>query len=207
MRGSLIKKIGASAGALALSLAFAAPVLAAGTLSCAPSSGLPSTAINCTVAGAAATKAITVYETGDCTGATYGGSITGDTTTDGSGAATFSLASGFASTATYSALIDSACTNSQTYTVNTATTIAGMFSYSDMETGATTAIAQVGPWVLAVFGILLITGIAMALIKRTQRQILLEMGKTPAEIREMQRSEAAQRRAERIGKRRGRDGW
>jgi len=210
MRVLSIKKIGASAAALVASLAFAAPVFAA-TLTCTPSSGAADPTLNCSFNGDMpddASDVVDMYATADCSGSPFtdpGGLCT----TDGVGADcdNTSFEPGFTETTTYSAKTTAGtCSNSQTYTVEAGGfTLGGIFDSADMETAATTAITQVGPYVLAVFGILMIIGIAMALIKQAELKAIKAMDPN-FNLAAHRKAEAAQRRKERIP-RRGRDRW
>jgi len=53
-----------------------------------------------------------------------------------------------------------------------APTLDDIYSSSDLETAATAAVTQVGPYVLALFGILLVVGIAMALLGKAKRGVV-----------------------------------
>lgn len=53
-----------------------------------------------------------------------------------------------------------------------APTLADIYSSSDLETATSTAVTQVGPYVLALFGILLVVGIAMALLGKAKRGVV-----------------------------------
>jgi len=206
MRG-LLRKFGASVAVVA-TFAFAAPVFAAGTLTCTPSTGPSGTGVVCH-----GNSGFTIGETCDLKVDTGTGYTTVDTTTADGGGWCFKDPDEGNWMATASGTLKvtgstSGDTNTQTFTMDAPAgfTLAGIFDSGDMETAATTAITQVGPYALAVFGILMVVGIAMALLKRAQRKILLDMGKTPGEIREMQRAESAQRKRDRVP-RRGRDRW
>jgi hypothetical protein len=49
--------------------------------------------------------------------------------------------------------------------------ISDFFTVSDITTALSTVLGDVGPYVLAVFGLTLTVGIAMALLSRTKRQV------------------------------------
>jgi len=53
-----------------------------------------------------------------------------------------------------------------------APTISDLYASADLETASTTVITEVGPYVLAVLGILLVVGIGMALVGKLRRGIV-----------------------------------
>jgi len=53
-----------------------------------------------------------------------------------------------------------------------APTLNDIYTSASLETAATTAVTQVGPYVLALFGILLVVGIAMALLGKAKRGVV-----------------------------------
>jgi len=53
-----------------------------------------------------------------------------------------------------------------------APTLNDIYTSAELETAATTAVTQVGPYVLALFGILLIVGVAMALLGKAKRGVV-----------------------------------
>jgi len=53
-----------------------------------------------------------------------------------------------------------------------APTLEDIYTSAELETAATTAATQVGPYVLALFGILLVVGIAMALLGKAKRGVV-----------------------------------
>lgn len=194
MRGNITKKIVGSIGALALMLSMAAPAFA-DTLTVDIGSGQTFTPTNSN-AGDGLTL-ITGLDATDNDGGVHGCFISSDNgasvATNGecttnihvtdtavrfvgpTPAGTYKLCINVGNTTGGPTPGDAVCSTT-TFSIATpgggGFTISSMFTSSDFETTATTVATQVTPYVLAIFGILLIVGIAMALLKKGQRGII-----------------------------------
>jgi len=171
------KKILGFIGSLAIVASFAAPAFASG------GTGSPSLTCERVTDAGGSTQCvysigaspesdgdeIYLYQNDDCSGSVRTASNISGTETVNNPGGLFDSGNQFD---TYSAKNNDNFAGCIIFNFPTTFQISTMFSAATMETTATTAVTQVGPYVLAIFGILIIVGIAMAILKKATRGVI-----------------------------------